>query len=396
MLRLEGEIPFRYIPPRTSISDTIDAYFQSATVLLKIPHSERTSNQELFVAKVGRKQQFVSRVGDKDLGKCTYWQTPILTSETEAKELNLALYRIQLNSYLSAQSGDALLAILSDSLYINPYNLVDVKKREPPNGQKVDLPSPQSNFVPLELSGAGDFRRRYGGVYVADIPGGVINTEAIDSVLGALTPEKEFRLIGGVTGIDLTTVSEFVFFSYGSVESQSPYWTFEANSMYEVFISYPVDSKPSFHQIELSNSLADLGFKGDWVADSNFSYMFGLLAALSPQVTKRLMQNWLDTNREIINNVVKNDGILSVWPGSYNSRSDSSIKAAANRIFPDSPYQSLRIDAGPWSDKWSNYYGRQPIFIFMRFPDKFMKTPITKLELVEKNGEFIVVRTIDD
>jgi hypothetical protein len=340
---------------------------------LQIPQEATNMMLKLVYEYVDRNSKDSALLTDKDVTKCTYWQTPVFETAEEALAMGATELSIEGNIYWSRPSGASGCSVLTVTVFTNEVGLRDLDMEKSMKGLfswKLE--------IPVVISSA--FHRKYGGIYFGCLAEDTSKLKLLcdaGQVPGPLSDYYKYTPIGTTYEQDLSNVCEFIDYSFDPARWNESFKLHQENSECYIMLIYERESP----QHTVLDYLRRQGYRVGKRQARTFGRFLEVLVSLLPPEKRSSLQAKLNACVDTLNLVFNQDGLLIFFP----VETDPRLKA---RIVDDivqateRPYSwTFSFDFRPREFMLFTAPYSTPVLGFLNFSDETMMKRIDSLRI---------------
>lgn len=333
--------------------------------VLMLPFDSTTFSISFAYRLIGEQTDTI-HLADKELVKCTYWQTPSFASDYLPEELDLQPFRGSVTlHHSSASSGDTGSVWMPFSMYTSKesYRSFDLDKIL--RGMTGQL---KPGDYGASIDAMSDFKKRYGGLYA-----GIIDTSCFTirylphEYLSSL---DEYKLLG-MFGYQLhemsDSISQFIHFSFNP-EILNP--AFESHQVSDDYFVMIVSEESKGIQ-NLYKVIDDAGFRSNvfFVSDVD-KFIRPISSMISiPNIVK--LSETMNENLESIGNALDENGAITLWLGEKDKRTEQLLDSLVSKVLGINPVVSIALDCRPYLEGPVQVLNSSIVILYTNFTDQY-------------------------
>ena len=340
---------------------------------LKVPQDSATAMIELIYEYVATNSRETVTLTDNDVIKCTYWQTPVFDSDSEAVAMGAKVVRIvgpvDFADTLTGEQGRIRLDL---KVFTNPNGLSDFDMSQFVARLFAKDPS-FGYYLPA-------FRRRYGGIYL-----GYLASDANDfektlfpcDLFGNIGDYDEHHLLGTTFEQDFSNVTEFVHYAFDPAKGDESFRLYQENCKYFILLVYEepqgIDS--------LAERLKAKGYRVGCASGSRFGMFHEALTLLTPVEKQTGLAEEFNTHLDSLNFVIHNDGFFVFFPVVLDLKGTDRIVTDVKQVTGKPHSVALSFDCRPFKSRLIQAPFSTPVLVFLNFSDKTMDMTVESVRV---------------
>ena len=339
---------------------------------LKVPQDSNTAILELKYQYVGAKSTATLKLTDKDVIKCTYWQSPVFNSDIEAAGFGAIPFSIAGRVYWHTDKPHRKKGSWDPNIkvFINQYGLYDFDMTEF-GGRIISKDFSLSYYPPA-------FKRKYGGVYLGFLASDSAEFERATfphQLFGNLRDYDEYNLTGSTFDQDFSKVKEFIYYDFDPARRQKLFEICYENSKYYILLVYekPEGIRP------LAQNLAAKGYRVGSVSANFFGGLAEVMTLITPEEKLPSLAERFNAYVDSLNSVINNDGVFVFFPVALDAKTINRITSDIRQLTGKERSVAFDFDCRPFKSRLPNAPFSTPALTFLNFSQTTMNAKLDSL-----------------
>jgi hypothetical protein len=328
-------------------------------IALKVPQDSAAAVVELLFEYVATNRSDTLKLDDDDVIKCTYWQTPIFNSETEALSVGASVVGIRgpvhFLDTLTGKQGEFRLDIKAfrDRQGVVDFDFSAFVRRLFAKDISWDYYEPA-------------FRRKYGGVYLGVLASDAREADLLASphdLFGGLGRYDEYRLLGTTLQEDLSKTVEFIHYIFDPAKRNQVFELSQENSRFFLLLAY--EDKDGIGVI--IDSLTSYGYRAAGISTKRFGALEHVLCQITADEKIVGLAQTFNNNVDSLNFVISRNGFFVFVPVALDWERTHNIATDVARITNKPHFFALSFDCRPFKSPLPPAPFATPVLVFLNF-----------------------------
>lgn len=344
---------------------------------LKIPQDSSTAMIKMIWEYTETNSKDSLILTDSNVIKCSYWQSPVFTSDTEAIAVRaLGLGFTDTVSYTDTLTGEeGKVSRVSGMLFTDKSGLKDF-----------NIDQFMSEFSEGKLGWdvyRFAFRRRYGGTYLGVLTSDTANCQPSyfpHNLFGDMSDYEVDILLGMTLEQDFSEIKEFIYYNFDPAKEKEKklFRICQENSDFYILLVFEDD-----HEIPaIMDSLAMLCYRPDSKPTKGLSELWETILRITPDNKIDSLIKQLNTGIDSLNLIIRRDGVFIFFPIVLKLEMMNRIIEDIGRLTGKSDFMALTFDCRPFKARLRTApFSIIPIFVFLNFSEETKSAKIDSLDV---------------